>query len=155
MKTFALAAILALAAATPAFAAGSHAGGHYTFGEPADAADATRTVEVKLTDEMRIAHDLKEVKGGEVIRFVVTNTGAMPHEFSVGDSASQRAHAAMMKKMPDMKHEGDPAALTLQPGETKELTWRFNKPVQGWIEFSCQMPGHFDRGMTSKVKFVR
>jgi uncharacterized cupredoxin-like copper-binding protein len=154
MKIVVLAGVLALAAAGPASATGSHAGGHYTFGEPAKAAEATRTVAVKLTDEMKLVHDLKQVRKGEVIRFVVTNAGAIPHEFSVGDPASQRAHAAMMQEMPDMKHEDDPAALTLEPGETKELTWRFDKAAGGWIELACQMPGHYERGMMSKIKLV-
>ena len=59
------------------------------------------------------------------------------------------------KKMPDMKHENDPTALTLAPGETKELTWRFDKDVKGQIVLACQMPGHYDGGMVSKIPFVK
>lgn len=148
--------LLCLALATPAAqATGMHAGGHYGFGSPATAAEATRIVAVSLTDEMRLVLDLPEVRRNDVVRFVVTNTGAAPHEFSIGDSASQRAHAAMMKKMPDMKHENDPTALTLAPGETKELTWRFDKDVKGQIVLACQMPGHYDGGMVSKIPFVK
>jgi uncharacterized cupredoxin-like copper-binding protein len=148
--------LVAIVLVTPvAQATGTHAGGHYGFGTPATTAEATITVPVKLTDEMRIVLDLPQVRGNEVVRFVVTNTGASPHEFSIGDSASQRAHAAMMKKMPDMKHENDPTALTLAPGETKELTWRFDKDVKGQIELACQMPGHYDGGMVSKIPFVK
>ena len=150
----ALAAAIALVVASGgAEATGSHAGGHYTFGSPAKPEEATRTVAVTLDDQMRIQLELDAVKKGEVLRFVVTNKGAAPHEFSIGDTASQRAHAAMMKKMPDMKHEGDPSALTLAPGETKELTWRFDKQVAGAIEVACQMPGHYDAGMVRKIRF--
>lgn len=153
MKITVLAALL-LAAAVPAFAAGDHAGGHHSFGEPGKAAEASRTINVTL-DEMKILHDLKQVKRGETIRFVVTNKGAMEHEFSVGDTASQRAHAAMMKKNPHMKHDNDPTAVTLSPGETKEVVWKFNRTIQGQIEFACQMPGHYEAGMTSKVGMSR
>ena len=72
----------------------------------------------------------------------------------LGDTASQRAHVAMMKKMPDMRHENDPAAVTLAPGETKEVIWKFSKPIRGQLEFACQIPGHYDAGMTSKVAFA-
>jgi uncharacterized cupredoxin-like copper-binding protein len=151
MKIHAFAAVLALALASPAAATGMHGAGHTAFGAPAPAAEATRTVAVTLSDDMAIRMDLDAIKVGEVIRFVVTNAGAQAHEFSVGDTASQRAHAAMMKKMPGMTHDDDPAALTLQPGETKELTWRFDVPVKGKVVFACQMPGHYDGGMVRAV----
>ena len=155
MKTSAvLAAILALAAA-PAFGGGTHQGGHYSFGEPGSAAESSRTVKVTLNDEMKILHDLEQVKLGETIRFVVTNHGAGEHEFALGDAASQRAHAAMMKKMPDMKHENDPAAVTLAPGASGEIVWKFSKPVQGMLEFSCHVPGHYEAGMTTKIALVK
>jgi uncharacterized cupredoxin-like copper-binding protein len=154
MKKYAVAAALLVMSAAPAFSTGDHTAGHYTFGEPGKAVEATHTVNVALFDEMEIAHDLKQVEKGETIRFVVTNKGQSLHEFSLGDTASQRAHAAMMKKMPDMKHENDPAAVTLAPGETKEVIWKFSKPIRGQLEFACQIPGHYDAGMTSKVAFA-
>ena len=149
-----LAAVLALAA-SPAFGSGTHQGGHYSFGEPGSPAEVSRTVNVTLNDEMKIVHDLEQVKLGETIRFVVTNQGAGEHEFSVGDAASQRAHAAMMKKMPEMKHEDDPAAVTVPPGESREIVWKFSKPVQGPLEFSCHLPGHYEAGMTTKIALVK
>jgi uncharacterized cupredoxin-like copper-binding protein len=156
MKTPAvLAAAILVFAAAPAFGGGTHKGGHYSFGEPGNPAEVSRTVNVTLNDDMKILHDLEQVKLGETIRFVVTNQGAGEHEFSLGDAASQRAHAAMMKKMPDMKHENDPAAVTLAPGATAELVWTFSKPVQGMLEFSCQIPGHYEAGMTTKVALVK
>lgn len=144
----------ALVATSPALAAGSHEGGHYSFGEPGKPDDAARTIAIKATDDMRYVHDAFTITKGETVRFVVVNTGTIPHEFSVGDAASQRAHAAMMAKMPDMKHENDPSAVHVAPGETKEVVWKFSKPVQGTIELACQIPGHYDAGMKSKVKFL-
>ena len=159
MKALILAALLA-ASAAPALAGGSHGahGGHghrYTFGEPGKAAEATRTIQVTLTDDMRILHEPFTVKRGETIRFVITNKGQIDHEFAIGDTASQRAHAAMMKKMPDMKHENDPAAITLAGGESGELVWKFSRPIQGQLEFACHLPGHLEAGMVSKVAFTK
>jgi uncharacterized cupredoxin-like copper-binding protein len=130
----------------------------HTFGEPGKPENVTRTIAIEAHDadgEMKFVHEPIKIKLGETIKFVITNKGAMPHEFSVGDSPTQRAHALMMEKMPDMKHHGDPSAVSLEPGETKEIIWTFNKPVQGHIEFACQMPGHYEGGMVSKVSLVK
>lgn len=154
MRTIAFAGMLLAASAAPALAAGTHHGGHhgYTFGEPGKAAEARRTVAVGLDDEMRIVlDDLKEITLGETIRFVITNRGQAEHEFSIGDAASQRAHAAMMNATPGMRHVDDPAAVTLAPGETGELVWKFSRRVQGQIEFACQVPGHYEAGMKAGV----
>ncbi len=126
----------------------------YTFGEPGRAAEAGRTVEVAADDRggMRYSMDLKSIQQGETIRFVVTNKGEGPHEFTIGDTASQRAHARLMAKNPEMHHDDDPSAVTLRPGETKELVWKFSKPVQSDFVFACQMPGHYDAGMVHKAK---
>lgn len=151
-----LIAILSLLVAAPAYAGPGHKA--HSFGEPGNAAEVTQTVQVEAHDadgEMKFVHSPLEITLGETVKFVVTNKGEMPHEFSVGDSPSQRAHALMMEKMPDMKHEGDPSAVSLQPGETKEIIWKFNKPIQGHIELACQMPGHYEGGMVSKATLVK
>ncbi len=122
------------------------------FGSPGDPAAAERTVPVTLDDTMAIRHEPITIRPGETLRFVVTNAGALVHEFSIGDAPSQRAHALMMRKMPDMHHDGSEGnAVTLQPGETREVTWRFDRKVEGDIVLACQIPGHYDAGMVSRV----
>lgn len=86
---------------------------------------------------------------------MVTNVGEIQHEFSIGDTGSQRAHAKLMAKNPEMKHEDDPSAVTLEPGSTKRVIWRFSKPVQGDIVFACQTPGHYETGMRHKAKLEK
>ena len=139
----------------PVFAGGSHGGGHYSFGEPGDPTAVDRTVQVSATDDgaMRFNMGLDTIERGETIRFVVANEGALEHEFAIGDTGSQRAHARMMAKMPDMQHADDPTAVTLQPGETKEIVWHFSKPVGGDIVFACNIPGHSEAGMIHNVSF--
>jgi uncharacterized cupredoxin-like copper-binding protein len=152
-----LAALAIMALHGPAWAAGTHKGGHYSFGEPGNESEVTRVVEVIADDRdgMRFAMDVGTIRQGEVIKFVVTNQGAGEHEFSIGDTASQRAHAKLMAKNPDMKHDGDPTAVTLAPGETAEVIWKFSKAVQGQVVFACQMPGHYDAGMVHQAKFAK
>lgn len=141
-----------------AIASGSHSGGHYDFGEPGTADQVTQTVSIKMVDangELAFVHEPLKIKRGDVVRFVLTNDGELPHEFSVGDAPSQRAHALMMQKMPEMKHENDATVVTVEPNETKELIWNFNKPIKGAIEFACHVPGHYEAGMVSRVQLSK
>ena len=93
-----------------------------------------------------------EVDQGETVTFRVSNTGKLLHDFTLGDKATQEAHAAEMADMGpmgEMGGEGDPNAMAVEPGETKELTWRFTEP--GGLLIGCQIPGHFEAGMVSDV----
>lgn len=152
-----LAALAVTLASGASWAGGTHKGGHYSFGEPGTAAEVTRTVEVTAEDrdDMKLVMDIPSIQQGEVIKFVVTNNGSSDHEFSIGDTASQRAHAKLMAKNPDMKHEDDPTAVHLAPGETEEVIWKFNKSIQGQIVFACQMPGHYEGGMMHQAKLEK
>jgi len=118
-------------------------------GQPGKASRVTHTIRVQALDTMRYAPEKLTVKAGQTVRFVVTNAGQIRHEFAIGDAEEQRQHAEMMKEMPDMKHdEGN--ALTLEPGETKELVWQFGK--EGKVEIACHMPGHYETGMRGIVR---
>ncbi|MFL5334581.1 MAG: hypothetical protein ACJ8H8_15650 [Geminicoccaceae bacterium] len=138
-----------------ASAAAAHETGHYSFGEPGTAAEVTRTVEVTADDRdgMRFVMDLNAVRQGEVIRFVVTNAGAVDHEFSIGDTAAQQAHAMAMADEMDIRHEHDPTAIRVVPGATRELIWQFDRPIRGTLVFACQIPGHYAGGMTHRAAF--
>jgi uncharacterized cupredoxin-like copper-binding protein len=151
------AALAAMLTSGAALADAGHKGGRYSFGEPGKASEVTRTIEVTADDRdgMKFIMDVGPIRQGETIKFVVTNKGSGEHEFSVGDTASQRAHAKLMAKNPDMKHEGDPSAIHIPPGGTKELIWKFSKPVQGQIVFACQIPGHYEGGMVHQAKLEK
>lgn len=147
-----LIAIFSLSLASAAVFAGGtddHAHGHgkagFAVGEPTgDTPD--RVFEVSMRDTMRFVFrpDLEELHDGEVIRFDVRNDGKILHEFSIGNAAEQQAHAAMMRKMPNMKHE-DPNTVSLEPGESASLSWRFEG--SDTVVFACNIPGHFEAGM--------
>ncbi len=141
-----LSALLLGTAAQLAFADAGH-GKNATFGSPGKESEITRTIEVQASDDMRFTPGKIEVRQGETIKFLVTNVGQVRHEFSIGDRASQRAHALMMKKMPKMKHEDDPATVTVEPGQTKTVVWKFDKKPASPLEFACHEPGHYEAGM--------
>ena len=176
MKKIILSIVLSLFAIPPVFAAGVHGGGHgeghgeghhahgsdkkkhghghedhkETVGKPASPDEATRKIPVTLNDQMRIVFKkpLAEIKSGSVIQFTVTNEGKIRHEFSIGNSDEQKEHAAMMRKMPNMTHS-DGNTITVESGETKTLTWRFEG--KDTVVFACNIPGHFEAGMFKNV----
>lgn len=113
-------------------------------GQRGRASKVTRTIQVQALDTMRYAPEKLTVKAGQTVRFIVTNAGKMKHEFVIGNVEEQRQHAEMMKQMPEMKHD-ERNAVSLEPGETKELVWQFGKP--GTVEIACHIPGHYEAGM--------
>ncbi|MBM3116350.1 cupredoxin domain-containing protein [Jeongeupia naejangsanensis] len=152
MKTT-LFAITAALVASSAFANGSHSGSHDSFGQPGRAADVTRTIQVRTLDTMKFEFQpaVGTIKKGETIRFVVNNPGQLTHEFAIGDTASQQAHAEMMRKMPGMQHEADATTVSLAPGASKTLIWKFDKAVNGGIVLACHIAGHYEAGMHTRI----
>lgn len=145
------AAFVALSLATAgAFAGGSHAGGHddgtAAIGEPG--IRPTQTIAVDMNDAMRFTPASIEVKRGETVRFVVHNSGQVRHEMVLGTPEMLREHYAMMMRMPGMEH-ADPNQVTVAPGQTGEIVWRFTK--SGNVDFACLQPGHYDAGMKGAV----
>jgi uncharacterized cupredoxin-like copper-binding protein len=126
----------------------STAGGT-SVGGPADAVHATRTIEVSTRDTMAYEPAAIEVAAGEIVTFVVTNVGQSTHEFTIGDAAMQQEHASAMAHMPAGMAHDLPNSITLEPGETKELTWQFGHA--GQLEYGCHEPGHYDAGMHGQI----
>lgn len=127
---------------------------NYSFGEPATAAEATRTITVMAMSEMRFDPQLITVRQNEVVTFTVTNKDKIKHELDIGSKAFLRAHQKMMIEMPDMQHDDDATSVTLLPGETKSLTWRFNKKTDEPIELACLIAGHYKSGMKISVEWA-
>jgi len=118
-------------------------------GKPAPAAQATVIIQVITLDTMRYKFTPQpELKDGDIVKFVVTNQGKIPHEFSIGDSKEQQAHREMMRKMPNMIHQ-DGNTITIPPGETKEIIWQFKG--SSTVVFACNIPGHFEAGMLQEM----
>jgi len=129
-----------------------HAQPHSPAGAPGDPANVGKVVEVRMLDSMRFEPSRIEVAAGQTVKFVVTNTGKIRHEFGIGTHDEQKAHAEMMLADPDMTHD-DGTVITVEPGQTLELIWRFGKP--GVFEAACQVPGHYPAGMMSRIVVTR
>ncbi len=189
-----LAGALALSILSPAFAAGSGdhphmpkgehmmeggqmmqgtapTSGPMSFGKPGDAAKADRTVEIVMQDNFFEPETLT-VKTGETIRFKVTNTGTLVHEFNLGTPDYHAHHQSEMMMMQQhgvlmgdhINHEmmnmpmgedghmmthDHPNSVLLEPGQSGEIVWTFTSG--GDIEFACNVPGHYAAGMVGTV----
>ena len=125
----------------------------YWFGSPGDPSRVSRTIKVTAMDIRFEPTDLT-VKAGETIKFEVTNTGKLQHEFVLGDQASQEEHEKemqeMMQKMPGMSMaHNDPHTVSVNAGETRVLVWHFTAP--GKLRYACHVPGHFPAGMVGQL----
>jgi len=127
----------------------------FAFGRPANEADVTKTIHVQASDRMRLTFDSTDIRRGDVVKFVVENVGQAPHEFAIGDSAFQREHqremAQSMSAMAGMEHD-DPNVVSLKPGQTKTLIWRFDRLRTRTIVFACYVPGHYEAGMYRRYR---
>jgi uncharacterized cupredoxin-like copper-binding protein len=137
-----------------ALAGGKHTGGHdddhaMAYGVPGEAAQVSRTIEVQAADNMRYTPAAITVRRGETVKFVVKNTGKLPHEFVLGNARSLKEHAEMMRRYPDMEHD-DPNMMKMAPGGTGTLIWKFTRA--GTVEFACLIPGHYEAGMKGRIR---
>jgi len=129
----------------------SHSHSGFSAGEPGDLKKPARLVLVTMREgdgKMMFIPNKVEVKRGEQIRFILTNTGALEHEFILATTQENLQHAEEMKKNPDMEHD-DPNGQRVAPKKTKEIVWRFSKA--GQFEYGCLIPGHRESGMFGTV----
>ena len=130
----ALAALLAACSATPASDDGSD-------GEP-------RTIEIRMSDELRYNPADINVTAGETVRFEVTNDGEVVHEFLIGDEAAQAEFAAEMAA--GDSHGRMDAGVTVEPGQSETFEYTFDDP-EAELLAGCHEPGHYDGGMVASI----
>lgn len=124
-----------------------HAG--HTGDSQENASESERKVTVVASDDLRFDPASIEVSAGEVVTFIVRNDGATDHEFVLGDAAYQEKHE---KDMAEGGHHmvGMDNAVTVEPGETAEITWRFEEA--GEVLYGCHEPGHYEDGMVGTIE---
>lgn len=145
-------------------------------GKPGKASDATHTVQIEMAD-ISYSLDKIDVKAGETVRFIVVNKGELLHEFNIGTAAGHAEHQKMMAMMVDhgmltatginkdmahmdhsamgmghMDHQ-DANSILVEPGKTGELVWTFARDMS--LEFSCNIPGHYEAGMVGKINVAK
>ncbi|MGH2384513.1 MAG: cupredoxin domain-containing protein [Candidatus Limnocylindria bacterium] len=106
-----------------------------------------RSVEVRMTDELRFEPAEITVSAAETVRFEVTNDGQAVHEFLIGDEAAQGEFAEEMAE--GGMHTETDAGVTVQPGETETFEYTFDAP--GELLAGCHEPGHYEAGMVASI----
>ena len=150
MKKRSIRLALGVLAAIAAGACGSD-GGEY--GEAADAAQAQRTVDVTITQPKQYEPSSITVAPGEVVKFRVTNATSELHEFMLGDEKAHEEHDGEMADMPkeSMKMADQPNLLGLDPGKTKELTWKFPDKAGATVIYGSHVPGDYTGGLKGTI----
>lgn len=118
------------------------------WGIAGDAKAATRTITIRMTDNMRFSPDKLQVKLNETLRIVVRNDGRMLHELVIGTKEELDEHARLMLKFPGMEHD-EPYMAHVAPGKSATIIWTFNRA--GSFEFACLIAGHYQAGMKGNV----
>ena len=111
---------------------------------------AQKPVEVQVTlTEFGITSSLTEFKTDVPYRFVVTNAGAVEHEFMIMPPLTQD-QMGMHMQMTDL----DQMALAmieaaeLQAGDSASLDITFTEAANaGELELACHTPGHYEANM--------
>jgi len=112
----------------------------------------SRSIEVRMDDEMRFTPSNIQVQAGETIRFVAHNAGRAAHEMVLGSDADIREHAQAMQQGAghDEGHShGTGATITVAAGQKGELVVKFDQP--GTWQMACLIPGHYEAGMRGTV----
>ena len=161
MKKASLIMATLLALPLGALAHTAHDSGHHAakavvkeqkpWGIAGDAKDARRTIDIRMTDNMRFTPDRIEVREGETVRLRVVNAGKVLHELVIGTRQALDEHAELMRKHPNMEHD-EPHMAHVTPGRTGTLVWHFNRP--GEFDFACLIPGHYQAGMIGRITVV-
>ena len=115
-------------------------------GSPTD--QGPRTVQVKMTDELRFEPAEFTFQAGETVRFEVTNAGQIVHEFLIGDEAAQDGFEMEMSEGAGMPHATD-AGVSVEPGGTETFEYTFGEA--GQLLAGCHEPGHYDGGMKATI----
>jgi len=114
-------------------------------------------VKVTLTD-FGIEASRSDFEAGATYTFVITNEGAIPHEFVIAEPLNEDEH------MEDMSMEGDEGEMhhegliveveedELPAGKTVRIDVTFpDSPPDEPVEFACHIEGHYEAGMHSPI----
>ena len=104
-------------------------------------------VQVTLTD-FKIDSSVTTFSVGVPYHFVVTNKGAVAHEFVImpPEQTAQSSEA----QLPSTALAGI-AGKDLAAGATKTLDYTFTQAPAGGLEFACHLPGHYEAGMHTPI----
>lgn len=138
---------------TGPFAFACHAPGHFEHGmagyiqlvgpgAPAiGSKENPRVIHIDMTDALKFDPPTVQVAAGESVRFVLTNSGTVVHEFQVGPAdkvAADDVDGVIVVEKDE-----------LDSGSTRAVDYTF--VTTGAFAFACHEPGHYEAGMKGVV----
>jgi len=105
---------------------------------PAQAAKKPVDVQITLT-EFKIESSVTDFTVGTPYHFVITNKGALAHDWMIMPSGEQDETKALVKV----------EDTDLQPNKT--VTRDFTFTQAGDLEFACHVKGHYEAGMHTPI----
>jgi uncharacterized cupredoxin-like copper-binding protein len=124
-------------------------------GRSAGSDGRARRIEVAMVDIAFKHKTVLAVTQGEEVQFTFTNEGNLRHEAYFGTPEDQADHEKAMAEGGSRSgghgaHGSDNNRITVEPGKTGDLTYRFEEA--GTYEIGCHEPGHYAAGMRITVK---
>ena len=105
--------------------------------------DGSQVIDVSLSDGLSIDPGKMSVTAGVPVRFVVTNDGALDHDFFIGTDKEIKTRS---------EGDGEPGPdrfIAVPPGKTVELLYTFDDP--GKVIAACTIAGHYSGGMKASI----
>ncbi len=100
--------------------------------------------------------DAIAITPGETIEFVITNSGALTHEFVVTSQEEIDEHLEAGHEEGhdegEEGHEEAPLEVEIEPGETETLVITFDDSDH-MARFACLIEGHYEAGMHGDFDF--
>jgi uncharacterized cupredoxin-like copper-binding protein len=118
-----------------------------TWGWAQEPPQSPRTVAITIKHS-RFAPARFTFRRGVTVRFVITNTDPIDHEFILGDESVQRRHETGTEPV----HDRVPGEVSVPAGTRAETTYTFSRP--GGLLIGCHAPGHYAYGMRGWVRIV-
>ncbi|MBA4193004.1 MAG: hypothetical protein C0451_00365 [Comamonadaceae bacterium] len=119
------------------------------WGIAGDPRKVSRTITIRMSDDMKLSPSHLEVRQGETLRLRAVNAGQVMHEIVIGTEEELQAHAELMKRFPGMAHD-EPYMAHVPPGKRGDIVWNFNRA--GEFGFACLIAGHFEAGMRGTLR---
>ncbi|HVE64389.1 MAG TPA: cupredoxin domain-containing protein [Mycobacteriales bacterium] len=121
-------------------------------GSSSESAKAARQIKIATSDQLRFDPASVSAQAGEKVTFVITNPGALEHEFTIGDADYLKGHAGE-----GGGHGGghgdskDGATVKVPAGKTARLTFTMPSAAPS---YACHVDNHDKSGMTGTVTYA-
>jgi uncharacterized cupredoxin-like copper-binding protein len=116
----------------------------WTFVPASGSERGTQTIRITIRHSRFLPAHIT-VRRGTTVRFVITNTDPIDHEFILGDETVQHRHETGTEP----EHGTVPGEVTVRAEATAETTYTFARP--GVLLIGCHAPGHYAYGMRGWV----